>query len=81
MNISQENIVPLIETIFREQFMDDRLVVTEETSPETIEDWDSLAHINLLTAVESKFGIRFTADEMAVIDSVATMKQVIAAKL
>jgi acyl carrier protein len=35
--------------------------VTPESSPETIETWDSQAHLNFVVALESEFGIRFTA--------------------
>lgn len=66
-----------IETIFRDHFLDDGLNVTEATTPADIDEWDSLAHINLLATVESVFGVRFSADDMAEIDSVATMLQVL----
>jgi acyl carrier protein len=62
-----------IQSIFRDHFLDDGLVVGETTSPEDIEEWDSLAHVNLLAAVEQAFGVRFTADEMGNIDGVATL--------
>jgi acyl carrier protein len=67
-----------IEAIFRDHFLDDGLRVTEATTPADIEEWDSLAHINLLAAVESAFGTRFSADDMAGIDSVASLLQALA---
>lgn len=62
-----------IQTIFRDQFLDDSLRITVETTPADVEEWDSLAHINLLAAVESSFGVRFSADDMAEIDSVKSL--------
>lgn len=62
-----------IESIFRDHFLDDRLSITEATSPADIEEWDSLAHINLLVAVEAEFAVRFSANDMAQIDSIASM--------
>jgi acyl carrier protein len=35
--------------------------VTSESSPETIETWDSQAHLNFVVALEAEFGIRFSA--------------------
>ena len=69
----KKNALGKIETIFRDHFLDDSLRVDETTTPADIEEWDSLAHINLLAAVESEFGVRFSADDMAGIDSVASL--------
>ncbi len=53
-----------LQPIFRELFCDERLVISETTSPADIEEWDSMAHVSLLTDVEKRFGVRFTAEEM-----------------
>jgi acyl carrier protein len=29
-----------------------------------IEEWDSVAHLELISAIETAFGLRFSADEM-----------------
>jgi len=29
-----------------------------------IEEWDSVAHLELISAIETVFGVRFSADEM-----------------
>lgn len=62
-----------IETIFRDHFLDDGLRITEATTPADIDEWDSLAHINLLVAVEAAFAVRFSASDMAEIDSIASL--------
>jgi acyl carrier protein len=72
-DIWKQNTMKTVEKIFREQFFDERLCVTEDTTPADIAEWDSLAHVNLLAAIENTFNIRFTADDMAVIDSVAAL--------
>jgi acyl carrier protein len=36
-----------------------------QSSPETIETWDSLQHLNLVLELEQVFGVRFSPDEMA----------------
>ena len=60
--------------VFRDVFDDETILLNEDTSPDDIDGWDSLAHISLIAAVESEFGIRFdiktamkmkTAGEMA----------------
>lgn len=54
-----------LQPIFRELFGDERLVISETTSPADVEEWDSMAHVTLLIEVEKKFGVRFTAEEMS----------------
>ncbi len=39
--------------------------ITEDLSFKNLWDWDSLKHINLVTAVEEEFGIEFTDDEIS----------------
>ncbi|BFJ84330.1 acyl carrier protein [Ruthenibacterium sp. CLA-JM-H11] len=48
-----------VQQIFRDNFDDEELVLTRETCADDIEDWDSLEQINLLTAIEKKFGLKF----------------------
>ena len=48
-----------VHQIFRDNFDDEELVLTRETCADDIEDWDSLEQINLLTAIEKKFGLKF----------------------
>ena len=38
--------------------------ISSESSPETIESWDSLKHMNLVVALEEEFGIIFDDDEI-----------------
>lgn len=36
-----------------------------DASPQTLENWDSLQHLNLALALEQEFDIQFTTDEIA----------------
>lgn len=38
--------------------------ITDDSSPETLRRWDSLSHLDLMTAVEEAFAIQFTPAEM-----------------
>lgn len=38
--------------------------ITPESSPDTIENWDSLNHMNLVTSLEEEFNIRFTDEQI-----------------
>ncbi len=57
--MDKQTIFDAVQTIFRDNFDDDTLEITRETCADDIEDWDSLEQINLLSAMEKKFGIKF----------------------
>lgn len=38
--------------------------ITEDASPDTIENWDSLRHMNLVLALEEEFGVELTDDQV-----------------
>jgi acyl carrier protein len=61
--------------VFAAVFPVDGLALTDSDSPETIEGWDSLAHLNLLLTVESEFGVQFSPDEMAALTSFGAIRQ------
>ena len=50
--------------IFLDVFDLDELELTDETSANDIEEWDSLSHIQLIVAIEKVFGIKFTSLEI-----------------
>ena len=50
--------------IFEEVFIDE-YELTPETTAADIEEWDSMAHINLVKAMEDEFKCKLTLDEMA----------------
>ena len=67
-----------VAAIFRENFDDDSLQITRATCADDIEDWDSLEQINLLTAMEKKFGIKFKLDDVRGLANVGDMLDLIA---
>jgi acyl carrier protein len=57
--------------VFRETLGVDDLVIAPETTPAQVEQWDSVAHVQLFLAIESEFDVSLTPDELASIASVA----------
>ena len=62
--MDKQTILEQVTEIFRTVFDDDELVITRETTSADIEDWDSLEQINLLMAMEKKFGLKFKLDDV-----------------
>ncbi len=72
---------PRMQQVLREVFDDDDLVVTDSTTAADVEDWDSLAHVSIIVALEREFGIRFTAAEASEVENVGALRQMIELKL
>ncbi len=64
--------------IFRDFFDDEEIELTPETTADDIDDWDSLNHITLMSAVEEEFGIRFTMGQVSGMKNVGEMAEIIA---
>jgi acyl carrier protein len=52
--------------------------LTEEASPDTVHEWDSLKHMNLVLALEETFDIRFTDAEIGEIITIPRIVEVLA---
>ena len=50
--MSREEVKDRLEKVFREVFDDETILITDETSAEDIDAWDSLTHVELIVAVE-----------------------------
>jgi acyl carrier protein len=59
--------------IFREVFDDDHIRVYPEMTANDVEGWDSLSHVNLIVAVETEFGIRFSQKELLTLKNVGDL--------
>jgi acyl carrier protein len=57
------------------------LTVTRETTAEEVEGWDSFNHINIVVAVESKFGIKIHTAEVEELRNVGELADLVGKKL
>jgi len=55
--------------------------IRPDSSPDTIEAWDSLQHLNLVLALEQEFGIQFTPEEIEQLLSVELIADLLAEKV
>ncbi|MBO4988576.1 MAG: acyl carrier protein [Lachnospiraceae bacterium] len=79
--MTREAIYEKLNEVFQDVFDDDSITVNAETTADDIEDWDSLEHINLVSAVEKTFGVKFTMAQVVGMKNVGEMVDVILAAI
>jgi len=67
--------------VFRQVFANPKLDITPELTPNDIDGWDSMAHVNLIAAVELRFKIKFDSKELRKIGTVGDLGQLIDGKI
>ena len=75
--MDKNEIFEAVQQIFRDNFDDEELVITRETCADDIEDWDSLEQINLLMAMEKKFGLKFNLSDVRNLENVGDLLDLI----
>ena len=55
--------------------------IMAESSPEMIEAWDSTQHLNFVLALEEKFGLQLSPEEMEQMRSVGEAAKVVESKV
>ena len=79
--MDKEKILRELQPIFQDIFDDEELTVTDETNAAQIEDWDSLAQVRLVAAIEKNFAVKFTFAELQNLKNVGDMVNLIQKKL
>ena len=67
--------------MFREVFDDETIRVTPKTTADDIDDWDSLEHITLISAVEREFRMKFKMGEISSMKNVGEMARIVTERM
>ncbi len=67
------SILARLQALFRDVLGDDGVTVSPESDAESIPGYDSLAHINIISAVEQEFGVSFEFREILRLQTVGDM--------
>jgi len=75
------DILTQIESIFQDVLDNPRLGLTRESNTSNVKGWDSLAHMNLILAIEQQFGVSFSLRELGELKDVGGMVDLVEQKL
>lgn len=62
--MKREEIKAVVMEIFEDLLDDDSIEITEETSRETCEEWDSLFHMALMASIGEELSIQFKTEDI-----------------
>jgi acyl carrier protein len=70
-----------LNAVFCKVFDDESIRLKPEMTANDIDGWDSLSHVNLIVAVETKFKIRFNQKELLTFKNVGDLLHSIESKM
>lgn len=79
--MNKKDVLEKIELVFQDVFDNINIKITETTVAEDIEEWDSLAHVQLVHELEKVFCIRLSSQELMSWDNVGEMIDSILSKI
>jgi acyl carrier protein len=79
--MDREEILEKVNNIFIDVLDNDEVKLSDSTTADDVEGWDSLTHIQLVVAIEKHFRIRFTSREIQSWKNIGEMTDCIIAKI
>jgi len=76
-----DQLLPEVQEIFRDVLDEPDLVLSRQSNAENVPEWDSLAHVNLITAIEKKYKVKFALGELQNLKHMGDLLDLLAAKL
>ena len=70
-----------LQEIFRGVMDNPTLVLTAESNASNVPDWDSLTHVNLMTAIARHFKVKFKLSELQDLKNVGDLINLLQKKL
>ena len=78
--MTETEVFDRLQSVFNETFLDP-VALTPQLSAHDVEEWDSFTQITLVVSIEKAFGIRFDVGEVAELNNVGEMAQLIQTKV
>lgn len=75
--MSREEVYERLNKVFRDVFDDESITLSDDTTANDIEDWDSFEHINLVVAVQDEFSFKIPMGKVVTMKNVGEMVDII----
>ena len=79
--MQQQDIYAQLTPIFHDLFDDNTIVLNPGLTAADVPEWDSFNHINLIVAVEARFGVKFQTAELESMQTVGHLADLVQSKL
>jgi acyl carrier protein len=70
-----------VQDVFRNVLDEPDLVLTRQSNAENTENWDSMAHVTIIAAIQRHFGVKFALGELQGLKEVGDLVDLIGQKL
>lgn len=60
---SRQDLLDRVRRVLKDTFLNDGLVIAEDTKLADLAEWDSMLHVTLIMALENEFQVRLNAKE------------------
>ena len=75
--MTRADLLKKVSAVLAEILDDDELILTEDTTAEDVDGWDSVNHMKLIIALEGELAIRFEAEEISEMEDVRALLDLI----
>ena len=79
--MTRNEILEQVQSIFKDVLKNEDIVLTDDTTAQDVNGWDSLTHVTIISEMEKHFGLRFSLREMLSWKSVGKMLDTLEKKL
>lgn len=78
--MNREEVLKKVNDVFKDVFDDKNLAISDVTTANDIEDWDSLTHITLIAAIEEELDVKFEMADIVKFENVGDVVDAILKK-
>jgi acyl carrier protein len=78
--VEKKRVTDRLIDLFAEEFDVSGGTLNDESSPDTVEQWDSLAAVRLVAAIETEFSVRLSTAEIMKMRSIGLARAVLKSK-
>ncbi len=69
--------IDTLQTVFRDVFEEDDIVISRTTTARDVAGWDSVMNVTLMISVERAFGLRFKSGNIAGLKNVGELADLV----